>query len=664
MSEPGFKRGRFRLYGVFGLFCLLFVIIIGRAVQLQLVEGPKLARIAKGEIEKLIPRSHKRGVIYDRNRFELAMTVEMESIFAQPKEIKNLQEVSYQLGPILSMDRKHLSNLLQQPKPFVYLKRRATPNEYEAVKAKGLEGVAFTKEAQRFYPYMDLACHVIGFIGLDPNGLEGLERQYNSYLKSPYLYEPSVRDALGRALYLNDMESIQENEGLSLVLTLDKNIQYFTEKELKKGVIKAQAKDGMAIVLNPKTGEILALANYPGYNLNSFQKAPAAFRRNQALTDTFEPGSTFKTFLLAGALEEKNFSPNDMIFCENGSYRVGNHVIHDAHPHGWLTFQDVIKVSSNIGATKIGKKLGPKTFYTYIKKFGFGKETTIDLPGEVGGVVWPYNRWGEIEASNICFGQGVTVTGIQLAAALGAIAHDGRLMKPFVVRQILDQKGNPVKEFSAHPVRQVISPKTAQLMRGLLTRVTEPGGTATQAAIDGVSVGGKTGTAQKVSSETRRYAPGRYMSTFMGFLPAEDPALVIVVVIDEPKGSHYGGVVAAPIFKGIAEQSLSILGIKRLSPAGPQGQPYEPFYQKPDMAPLLMAQKAGEEEKVSAGDLQNKRIMPDIRGMSMRKVLEVMRSYEIPVVLMGSGKAVAQTPLPGTVLGLRSRCQIQFQPVL
>ncbi len=664
MKESEFKRVRFRLYGVFGLFCLLFVVIIGRAVQLQLWEGPKLARIAKGEIEKLIPRSHKRGVIYDRNRFELAMTVEMESIFAQPREIKNLQEVSYQLGPLLAMDRKRLSTLLNQSKPFVYLKRRATPNEYEAVKAKGFEGVAFTKEAQRFYPFMDLACHVIGFIGMDPNGLEGLERQYNSYLKSPYLYEPSVRDALGRALYLNDMESIQENEGLSLVLTLDKNIQYFTEKELKKGVTKAQAKEGFAIVLNPKTGEILALANYPSYNLNTFQKAPAASRRDQALTDTFEPGSTFKTFLLAGALEEKKFSPNDMIFCENGNYRVGNHVIHDAHPHGWLSVQDVIKVSSNIGATKIGKKLGPKTFYTYIKKFGFGKETAIDLPGEVNGVVWPYTRWGEIEASNICFGQGVTVTGIQLASALGAIANDGRLMKPYVVRQILDQKGNPVKQFPSQTVRQVISPATARLVRSLLCRVTETGGTATQAAIDGISVGGKTGTAQKVSAETRRYAPGKYVSTFMGFLPAEAPSLVIVVVVDEPKGSHYGGVVAAPIFKGIAEQSLSILGIRRVTPAVPQGQPSEPFYRKPDMAPLLMAQNTGAAEKAGSEDLQNKRIMPDIRGMSMRKVLEVLRGYEIPVVLTGSGKAVAQTPLPGAVLGQRTRCQIQFQPVL
>jgi cell division protein FtsI (penicillin-binding protein 3) len=664
MREPANKRFRFRLYGVFGLFGLLFVVIIGRAVQLQLLEGPKLARIAKGEMEKLIPRSHKRGVIYDRNRFELAMTVELESIFAQPKEIKNIQEVSFQLGPLLSMDRKHLSTLLQQSKPFIYLKRKATPSEYAAVKAKGLDGVAFTKEAQRFYPYMDLACHVIGFIGMDPNGLEGLERQYNSYLKSPYLYEPSVRDALGRALYLNDMESIQENEGLSLVLTLDKNIQYFTEKELKKGVTKAQAKGGMAIVLNPKSGEILALANYPTYNLNAFQKIPAAFRRNQSLTDTFEPGSTFKTFLLAAALEEKKFSPNDMIFCENGNYRVGNHVIHDVHPHGWLTFQDVIKVSSNIGATKIGKKLGPKTFYTYIKNFGFGKETGIDLPGEVGGVVWPYHRWGEIEASNICFGQGITVTGIQLATALGAIANGGLLMKPFMVRQILDQKGNPVKQFSPQSVREVISPQTAQIMRTLLTRVTETGGTATQAAVEGISVGGKTGTAQKVSSETKRYAPGKLISTFMGFLPADAPSLVIVVVIDEPKGSHYGGVVAAPIFKGIAEQSLSMLKIKRFVPGMPQGQPYEPLDQNPDMAPLLMAQRAGEGERMGEENLQNKRIMPDIRGMSMRKVLEVMRAYEIPVVLMGSGRAIAQTPLPGAVLGQRTRCQIQFQPVL
>ncbi|MBA4392401.1 MAG: penicillin-binding protein, partial [Desulfobacca sp.] len=380
MKEPEFKWIRFRLYWVFGLCCLLFAIIIGRAVQLQLWQGHKLAKIAKGEIEKLIPRSHKRGVIFDRNHFELAMTIEMESVFAQPKEIKNIQEVSGHLGHLLSLDRKRLSSLLNPSKPFVFLKRRATPDECEAIRAQGVEGIAFIKEAQRFYPYMDLASHLLGFVGTDPNGLEGLEKQYNSYLKSPYLYEPSIRDALGRALYLNGMESIQENEGLSLVLTIDKSIQYLAEKELKKGVLKTQAKGGMVVVLNPKNGEILALANYPAYNLNAFQEAPIASRRNQVLTDTFEPGSTFKTFLMAAALEEKKFSINDMIFCENGAYRVGNHVIHDAHPHGWLSFQDVLKVSSNIGATKIGKKIGTKTFYTYIKNFGFGKGTGLDLP--------------------------------------------------------------------------------------------------------------------------------------------------------------------------------------------------------------------------------------------------------------------------------------------
>jgi cell division protein FtsI (penicillin-binding protein 3) len=659
MKETEFKWIRFRLYGVLGLCGLLFAVIISRAVQLQLWEGPKLIKIAKGEIEKLIPRSHKRGVIYDRNRFELAMTIEMESVFVQPKEIENIQEVSGHLGQLLSLDRKRLARLLNQSKPFVYIKRRATPDECEAVRAQAVEGVAFTKEAQRFYPYMDLASHVLGFVGTDPNGLEGLEKQYNSFLKSPYLYEPSVRDALGRALYLNDMESIQENEGLSLVLTIDKSIQYLAEKELKKGVLKAQAKGGMAVVLNPKNGEILALANYPTYNLNAFQEAPVASRRNQVLTDTFEPGSTFKTFLIAAALEEKKFSINDMIFCENGAYRVGNHVIHDAHPHGWLSFQDVLKVSSNIGATKIGKKIGAKTFYTYIKSFGFGKETGLDLPGEVGGVVWPYHRWGEVEASNICFGQGVTVTGIQLACALGAIANEGRLMKPYMVRQILDQKGNPVKQFSPQTVRQVLSPETAQLMCTLLARVTEPGGTAPQAVIDGLQVGGKTGTAQKVAPETKHYAAGKYVSTFMGLVPVESPALVILVVVDEPKGSHYGGVVAAPIFKGIAEHTLSIIGIRRPAPAAPHQSPQE----KPDMTPWVIAQKA-KEENVQSAELQNKRIMPDVRGMSMRKVVELLKGYEVPVDLLGSGKAVSQSPLPGTVLSQKTRCQVQFQPVL
>jgi cell division protein FtsI (penicillin-binding protein 3) len=660
MIEPEFKWIRFRLFWVFGLCGLLFVLILSRAVQLQLWQGNKLARIAKSEIEKTIPRSHKRGVISDRNRFELAMTIEMESIFAQPKEIKNIQEVSGHLGPLLSLDRKRLAGLLNPSKPFVFLKRRATPDECEAIRAQGVEGIAFVKEAQRFYPYMDLASHVLGFVGTDPNGLEGLERQYNSYLKSPYLYEPSIRDALGRALYLNGMESIQENEGLSLVLTIDKNIQYLAEKELKKGVLKTQAKGGMAIVLDPKTGEILALANYPSYNLNAFQNAPTASRRNQAITDTFEPGSTFKTFLMAAALEEKKFTINDMIFCENGAYRVANHIIHDVHPHGWLSFQDVLKVSSNIGAAKIGKKLGAKTFYSYIKNFGFGKETGLDLPGEVNGLVWPHHRWGEVMASNISFGQGISVTGIQLASALGAIANEGRLMKPFVVKQILDQKGHPVKQFSPHSVRQVLSPETAQQMCALLGRVTEPGGTALQAAIDGVQVGGKTGTAQKVAPETKHYAAGKYVATFMGFVPVESPALVILVVVDEPKGVHYGGVVSAPIFKGIAENTLSIIGIRRPAQIGPHPTPQE----KPDMTPWIMVQKAKEEERALAADLKNKRIMPDVRGMSMRKVVELLKEYEMPVDLLGSGKAVSQHPLPGTVLSQKTRCQIQFQPVL
>jgi cell division protein FtsI (penicillin-binding protein 3) len=661
MREPvDLKWIRFRLHWVFGLCCLIFVVIIGRAVQLQLWEGPKLSKIAKGEIKKMVPRVHKRGIIYDRNRFELAMTIEMESISAKPEQIKNIQEISGQLSPILSLDRRRITGLLNQDKPFVYLKRRANPTECDAVRSQGFEGVSFDKEAQRFYPYRELASHVLGFVGMDPNGLEGLEKRYNAYLKSPYLYEPSVRDALGRSLYLEGMESIQENEGLSLVLTLDKNIQYLTEKELKKGVIKSQAKGGMALVMNPKTGEVLAMANYPTFNLNAFKEVQAANRRNQTLTDTFEPGSTFKTFLMAAALDEKKFSINDMIFCENGNFRVGNHVIHDVHPYGWLSFQDVLKVSSNIGATKIGKKVGPKNFYSYIKNFGFGRETGIDLPGEVNGVVWPYQRWGEIEASNICFGQGITVTGIQLATALGAIANGGQLMKPFLVRHILDQRGNPVKAYSPHQVRRVLTPETAEVMRQLLARVTEPGGTAPMAAIEGIRVAGKTGTAQKVSQETKRYAPGKYVSTFMGFLPAEDPALIIVVVIDEPKGMHYGGVVAAPIFKGIAEQTLPIIGIRRMAPVTPR----EPSPEKPDMTPWLIAQKIRPGEPPSSTDASNNKIIPDVRGMSMRKVMEVMKANDIPVVMLGSGTAVAQNPSPGKVVGQKTRCQVQFHPVL
>ena len=621
------------------------------------LEGPRLSLYAKKEFQKKIPRTHKRGVVYDRNRDELALTVEVESIFTHTGDLKDPELVCLRLAPVLGFDRRRLASQLARKNSFVFFKRRATPRECEAVRALGLEGVAFTKEAQRFYPYMELASHVIGFVGTDPDGLEGLERQYNRFLKSPFLFEPSVRDALGRTLYLKDVETVQENEGHSLILTLDKNIQYLAEKELRKGVQKAQAKGGMAIVLNPKTGEILALANQPTYNLNIPKEFPTANRRNQVITDTFEPGSTFKTFLLAAALEEKKFSPSEMVFCENGAYRVGAHIIHDVHRYGWLSFADVIKVSSNIGATKIGRKVGPKTFHAYIRKFGFGGLSGIDLPGEAPGLVWPYQRWGEIEASNICFGQGLSVTALQMASALGAIANDGRLMKPYLVSQVLDQKGQPVKTFSPDPVRQVLSPETARLMRQLLVRVTEPGGTATQAAIEGVPVGGKTGTAQKVAPDTHRYAPGKYVSTFMGFLPADNPALVILVIVDEPKGSHYGGVVAAPVFKGIAEQSLPLIGLRRLSPSTPAAP--EEKHRRPsrDLEDL-------DEGPLRSPQVQKLRLMPDVRGMSLRKVLEVLQAFEIELKVEGTGKAVSQKPLPGTVLSQGTRCQIQFRPLL
>jgi cell division protein FtsI (penicillin-binding protein 3) len=660
MSAPEFKWIRFRLYLILGLGCFLFTVVVLRAGQLQLLEGPRLTKYADREFRKQIPRTHKRGIIFDRQRNELAMTVEMESIFVHPQEVADPELVARRLSPALGLDRRRILFQLAQGKPFLFLKRRATPDQVEAVRAQGLAGVDFTKEAQRFYPNLDLACHVIGMVGADPDGLEGIERQYNTYLKSPYLYEPSVRDALGRTLYLKDVETVQENEGHSLILTLDKNIQYLAEKELKKGVAKAQAKGGMAIVLNPKTGEILALANLPAYNLNAAKSFPLHSRRNQSITDTFEPGSTFKTFLLAAALEEKKFNTNEMIFCENGAYRVGSHIIHDVHKYGWLSFADVIKVSSNIGATKIGRKVGPKTFYSYIKKFGFGAPTRIDLPGEVPGLVWSYQRWGEIEASNICFGQGLSVSALQLTSALGAIANDGRLMKPYLVSQVLDQKGQAVKTMAPQPVRQVLSPETARLMRQLLVRVTEPGGTATQAAIDGVTVGGKTGTAQKVAPETRRYAPGKYVSTFMGFLPAEDPALVILVIVDEPKGSHYGGVWAAPVFKGIAERSSPLIGINRRSPAGPAS----PAIEKSDPTPWVIAQRVLEQAPVQGEAQAKNHLMPDLRGLSMRKAVEVLKHYPLDPILEGSGKAVSQKPLPGTAITRGTRCQIQFRPYL
>jgi cell division protein FtsI (penicillin-binding protein 3) len=416
----------------------------------------------------------------------------------------------------------------------------------------------------------------------------------------------------------------------------------------------------MVVVMDPRTGEILAMAGQPSFDPNRFSAYPAHLLKNRNIVDTFEPGSTFKPFLLAAALEEGVTSPKDVFFCENGTYPVGGRVIHDVHKYGWLSLGEIIKVSSNIGAAKVGKKLGRGRYHHYLKSFGFGSKTGIDLPGEVSGFLPPPQHWSEIGLANISFGQGVSMTLLQLTNALSAIANGGSLMRPYIVRAVLDSEGNILKENRPKVIRRVISPETARTVATIMKTVTEEGGTGKAGSVAGYDVAGKTGTAQKASATGRGYSDKR-IGSFIGFAPAGNPQVVIAIVIDEPEGIRYGGVVAAPAFKAIAEQILPYLG------AYPQGTMYLVAEPKGKTNPVLFAESlpSGNARQVVGGDFaEAPGVMPDFSGKSIRQVVQTAQRLGLELRFVGSGKAVAQNPPAGYILQGETRGVVRFQPSL
>jgi cell division protein FtsI (penicillin-binding protein 3) len=464
----------------------------------------------------------------------------------------------------------------------------------------------------------------------------------------------SARDALGREIALGKAPFEKEDHYRTIVLTIDKSIQHITETELSRGVEKWGAKGGMAIAMDPSTGKILAMVSYPTFNPNQFIQYRSKSWRNRAVSDVFEPGSLFKAFLAAAAVEEQVVRPSDSFFCENGSYTIYDRTIHDHSKHGWLTFHQVIKFSSNIGASKVGEKMGKDRFYRYISAFGFGEKTRINLPGEGRGIVHHPRYWPPVALDTISFGQGISVTGIQLVTALSAIANGGYLMKPYVVERIIDEKGKVIQSFQPEIVRKVVSEETAKKVRVLLKATTEKGGTGEGAVPAGYEVAGKTGTAQKVDPLLGGYSEDRYTSGFMGFAPSEEAKLVLLIVVDEPQGNNYGGVVAAPIFKAIMEKVLPYLNLipkgttvvkNELDSAPRKGASETP----PSIAGVNMGKGAG------------MIVMPDLTGLSMRNALTRIEGKGLIIKVSGNGKVIEQIPRPGTVIEKGDICYLKFQ---
>jgi cell division protein FtsI (penicillin-binding protein 3) len=653
MRDRKEKWARIRIRLIGGVFAFFFAITSARAFFLQVIQKEQLQKLAEKQHQKVVPLTPVRGAIYDRNNAPLAVSIEMDSCYAEPRNIENIGETAAKLAPLLGMSREALGKKLTGSKNFVWLQRRMSPDQAQKIKDLDFDGICFVKETKRFYPNADLAGHVIGFTGLDPDGLEGVELKYNSTILGSTGYLVTERDALGRDIAQMGTVVTKASKGHNVTLTLDKNIQYIAEKELALAVTASGARGGMALVMEPQSGRVLAMANYPNFNPNAYSRYAQPVLRNKTIVDSFEPGSTFKIFLIAAALEEKIVTPNDGFNCENGSYAIGGRTIHDTHKYGRLSVGEILKYSSNIGAAKIGSRLGQERLYSHLKEFGFGGRSGIDLPGEAGGYLRDESQWFGVDIATISFGQGVSATALQLAAAVSAVANGGQLMKPYVVEKISDENGTEMQRFSPQVRRRVISPETAGTVARMMEGVTTTGGTGMNAAVEGFRVAGKTGTAQKVDPITKGYSADKRTASFIGFVPIDNPRLTILVVIDEPKTSPYGGVVAAPAFGAIAQQALCYL---RVPPERGTTTKQEPItVQAPVPADVTTAAAEGMINDGAEGT-----VMPNFRGMSMRQVLQTMGKRGLNVKLLGSGRAMEQNPPPGQRIGPTDQVWVKF----
>ena len=561
LSDPYRSR---RIVAAFVLM-LGFAIVLFRLFTLQVLQAAELTVKAERQHRKAVTVEGERGAIYDRRGKVLAINVEVPSVFGVPASLDDPSAVARDLGRILHVRVDEIEKKLKQERSFVWIARKLDPEQGRRLEGMPLEGIGIVMEGRRFYPKGPLMSHVLGFAGMDGQGLEGIERRYDPYLRGEKQMVVLQRDALGRTVFPKGLNEQGPAAGHSVTLTIDEVIQYIAEKELEEAVAASGAKGGIVIVMEPRTGAILAMALTPRFDPNAVRAISADRWRNRVLTDVYEPGSTMKVFVAAAALEEKVMTPGTLVFGEYGRLAVANTVIHDHDKLGWMTFAQVLQHSSNIGMVKTALTLGDNRVHRYLRAFGFGERTEIDLPGETPGLVKEPRDWGRRSLASIAIGQEIGITPLQLITAVSVIANGGWLMKPYVVSEIRDGGGQVVFQAVPQVRRRPISPETAQALTGILESAVLRG-TGSRSAIPSYRVAGKTGTAQKVDPETGVYSPTLFVGSFAGYVPADDPRLAILVVIDEPQVESWGGVVAAPVFRRVAEQALPYLGVMSQQP--------------------------------------------------------------------------------------------------
>jgi cell division protein FtsI (penicillin-binding protein 3) len=659
-SAPGrWMRLRVSLVGI--VFLGLLTGVFARAVQLQVKQGARLHGMAEDQYVREVEIPARRGDIFDRRGVPLAQSVDVDSIWVDPSQLPDLKEAAWTLAKLVEIDRAELLEHMQRAKRFAWVKRQARPEDVLKVKALNWPSIGITREPRRFYPQRELAAHLIGLVGTDGHGLDGLELSFEDELSGDPITRMGFRDAHGRKLLTAGVEDPTERQGASLTLTIDRQLQYVTERALDSAVDSAKAAAGMAVMIDPKTGELLAVASSPRFNPNAPEKEQPAALRSRAVVDAFEPGSTMKAFTVATALEDKAITEASTFDCELGAWAVGKNVVHDTHAHGALTPAKIIQVSSNIGAAKVGFALGREKLVEGFQRFGFGEKLGLGLPGEAKGVI-PFPR-ADIQVATESFGQGLTVSAVQLAAAYGAIANGGQYMKPYIVAKVVDPDGVVLLENKPLALRRVVSEKTARTVISMLEGVVEKEGTGPKARMDEYRVAGKTGTAQKADPVARGYSDKR-IGSFVGMVPAEDPRAVIAVILDEPKTDIYGGIVAAPAFKEIATAAMPYLGAppSRTVPPKPVAQGPAPKQEKLEKPNPVVAAIAALGDKDTVTDTLDPGAVrvPDLRGKISRQAVASLLAVSLEPHLNGSGKVTSQIPAPGSLVDRGTRITLHL----
>jgi stage V sporulation protein D (sporulation-specific penicillin-binding protein) len=691
MNKRANVRIRKRTLSLLLIYCGLILVILGKLFYIQVLNNDYYFELAQSQRMRHIPLYAERGTIYDRNLTELAVSIKTDGVYATPRSVIEPDKAAKELSKLLEISYGEIYEKLTKDSYFVWLSMKVPLDKALQVKGLKMQGIATSETFQRFYPKKELSAHILGVAGMDNQGLEGLEIFYEDILAG---VSGSIKEEQApgkRAIPQGKREVQKPLNGYDLVLTIDEGLQYIAERELKKGVMDSKASKGTIIVMSVDTGEILAMANYPAFDPNEFTKYPSSVRRNIAITDIYEPGSTFKVITAAIALEEGLVRPNELLF-DPGYIVVDRKKINceSTNGHGWVTFAEAIAASCNPILAQVGLRIPKVTLYEYLRDFNFGSKTGIDFPGEAPGLLIPERNLKPVEMATISFGQGISVTPLQMVSAVSVIANGGILMKPHLVKQVLDKKGQVHMEFEPEPVRQVISHETALMVKEMMEMVVSTG-TGSRAAISGYRVAGKTGTSQK--PEGGVYGNKR-IASFVGFAPVEAPKLSAIVVLDDPKvSSKYGGVLAAPVFKAVMEDSLRYIGIPpRLEEKGsssdkepvpvPNVIGKSPVEAKRLISSAKLRDKAqGEGNLVvdqhpragtflptnshvviylKAHDASEMVTVPNVLGLTMKRAAQVLSEFGLKLNPVGSGIAVKINPSVGTKVNYGSIIEVIF----